>query len=225
MNLYYLSGIVLGTSETGWDLGPFAAGLQCLHLDTPLLQQQNTKKLSGTKNNCMPAVRVNSGPKRYKETKKPNCHFWRAWSKSRGWGPRAGYCAHPLHTPPPKGWAKHLSHPSGPTPGHTPTLTPYKEQARPSQGANKQGNLLFVLTAHCCSRGPSKALPEFLVWTLINFYWLRRPRTLVGNARNIEQKIESFTSWGKKDRKIFGPRLTITKGFRLAFYPYLHMKL
>ena len=23
-------------AETGWDLGPFAAGLQCLHLDTPL---------------------------------------------------------------------------------------------------------------------------------------------------------------------------------------------
>ena len=27
--------------------------LQCLHLDKPLLQQQNTKKLQGTKNNFM----------------------------------------------------------------------------------------------------------------------------------------------------------------------------
>ena len=27
--------------------------LQCLHLDKPLLQQQNTKKLQGTKNNCL----------------------------------------------------------------------------------------------------------------------------------------------------------------------------
>ena len=39
-------------TETGWDLGPFAAGLLCLHLDTPLLEQQDTKKLYGTKNNC-----------------------------------------------------------------------------------------------------------------------------------------------------------------------------
>ena len=30
--------------ETGWDLGPFAAVLQCLHLDTPPLEQQKTKK-------------------------------------------------------------------------------------------------------------------------------------------------------------------------------------
>ena len=36
-------------AEIGWDLGPFAAVLQGLHLDTPLLQQQNTKKLYGTK--------------------------------------------------------------------------------------------------------------------------------------------------------------------------------
>ena len=35
-----------------WDLGPTAAMLQCLHLDTPFLEQENTKKLYGTKNNC-----------------------------------------------------------------------------------------------------------------------------------------------------------------------------
>ena len=36
-------------SETGWDLGPLAA---VLAPDTHLLEQQNTKKLKGTKNNC-----------------------------------------------------------------------------------------------------------------------------------------------------------------------------
>ena len=36
---------------------------------------------------------------------------------------------------PPKEGAKHLSHPSNPTPGHTPTLTPYKEQACASLGS------------------------------------------------------------------------------------------
>ena len=40
---------------------------------------------------------------------------------------------------------------------------------------------LFVLPTPCCSGDPNKALPEFLVWPLINFYWLRKPRTLEGN--------------------------------------------
>ena len=41
--------------EISWDVGPFAAGLQCLHLDTPLFKQLNinTKKLDETKNNCV----------------------------------------------------------------------------------------------------------------------------------------------------------------------------
>ena len=58
-------------------------------------------------------------------------------------------------------------------PGHTPTLTVHKEQARrfhPAQLVSQQGILLFVLPPLCCSRGPNKALPEFLVWPLINFY-------------------------------------------------------
>ena len=35
------------------EAGTWDPTLQCLHLDSPLLQQQNTKKLYGTKNNCM----------------------------------------------------------------------------------------------------------------------------------------------------------------------------
>ena len=61
--------------EIGWDLGPFAAVLQCLGLDIPLLKQQNTKKLYGTKNNCVhAAVGTNSGQKIHRD-QKPNCHF------------------------------------------------------------------------------------------------------------------------------------------------------
>ena len=41
--------------------------------------------------------------------------------------------------------------------------------AHPSSGS-QQGNLLLVLAPPCCSRSPNKALPEFLVWLLINFY-------------------------------------------------------
>ena len=50
--------------ETGWDMGRFAAELQCLHLDTPLLQQQNTKKPYVTKNNyVLGQSQTNSGQK------------------------------------------------------------------------------------------------------------------------------------------------------------------
>ena len=72
-----------GRVETGWDLGPFAVMLQCLHLDKPLLQQQNTKKLYGTKNNCLHVQLGQIMDKKIQKTKKLNCHFWRARSKSR----------------------------------------------------------------------------------------------------------------------------------------------
>ena len=51
-------------------------------------------------------------------------------------------------------------HPSGLVPGHTPALTPDKEQAVPILGVSEQGNVLFVLAPRCCCRSPSKALPE-----------------------------------------------------------------
>ena len=69
-------------SGTGWELGPSAAVPQWLHLNTPLLEQQNTKK------DCMRlkmTVKVRLGQlldKSYRETKIPNCHFGRTWSKS-----------------------------------------------------------------------------------------------------------------------------------------------
>ena len=49
--------------------------LQCLHLDTPLLQQQNTKKLYGTKNNCVHVQLGQILEPKDTEIKKPNCHF------------------------------------------------------------------------------------------------------------------------------------------------------
>ena len=44
-----------GHVEIGWDLISFSAALQCLHLDKALLEQTNTKKLYGTKNDCVHA--------------------------------------------------------------------------------------------------------------------------------------------------------------------------
>ena len=109
--------------------------------------------------------------------KKPNCRFWRAGSKNN-WvsGAKAGYCSCPPALNTTKGWANHLSHPSGLTPGHSPTLTPNKEWACPTLGS-KQGNLLLVFAPSCSRhRGPHKALPEFLVWPRVNFYWLGKAK-------------------------------------------------
>jgi len=66
----------------------------------------------------------------------------------------------------------------------TPLPSPHiRNQGALPRWVSKRGNLLFILTPCFCSRSPKKTLPEFPVWPLINFYWLRRPRTLVGNRR------------------------------------------
>jgi len=125
-------------AETGWDLGPCAARLQCLYLDTPLLEQ-NIKKLYGTKNNGMHIqLGQTLDPKDTRRPKNPTATFEEP-------GAKAGYCPCPLHTTPLKGWAKHLSHPSSPTPGHTPTLTPHKEPAHSALGSKRGNQLLFSI--------------------------------------------------------------------------------
>ena len=77
--------------------------------------------------------------------------------------------------------AKYLSHPSRQTPGCPSTLIPYKEPAWPDSGEGASKGI-WCLFSHLCGRGPNKALPDFLVWLLINFYRLRRSRTLIGNT-------------------------------------------
>ena len=53
--------------ETDWDLGPFAAVLQCLYSDTPLLEQQRNYK--GIKINvCIQLGQIMD--RRYKKIKK-----------------------------------------------------------------------------------------------------------------------------------------------------------
>ena len=90
--------------------------------------------------------------KRYRETKKPTTTLEEPGAKTGCQEQKQGT----EHTLCPQ----HLSHPSSRTSGHIPTLTPNKEQACPlPRGANKQGNLLFILAPPCYSRGPSKAMP------------------------------------------------------------------
>ena len=70
-----VEAVVAVIVRQAWDLGPFAGELEYLHLDTSLLEQQNTKKLYGTKNNCMHVQLGQIMDKRYKKTQKSNCHF------------------------------------------------------------------------------------------------------------------------------------------------------
>ena len=66
-----------------------------------------------------------------KRPKNPTVTSEEPQAKARGQEQKAGHCACPQLTTPRKGWASHLSHPSGLTPGRVPTLTPYKEPAWP----------------------------------------------------------------------------------------------
>ena len=56
----------------------------CLHLDTPLLEQQNTKKLYGTKNNCLHAQLRQILDKKYKETKKTQLPLLKSLEQKQG---------------------------------------------------------------------------------------------------------------------------------------------
>ena len=57
---------------------------------------------------------------------------------------------------PSKRWANHLSYPFVPTPGHTPTLTPYKEPAHSALGSKRGNQLLFSIPL--LQQGPQKSL-------------------------------------------------------------------
>ena len=66
-----------------WDLGSFAAILQSLHLDTPLFQLQNTKKLYGTKNYC---VHAQLGQIPDQKIRKSQLPFLKRWKQKLGIG-------------------------------------------------------------------------------------------------------------------------------------------
>ena len=151
--------------EASWDLGPFAAMLQrCNSCTWTHLSLSNE-----TQRNCM---RLKITVCRHSRDK--------FWTKDTGrprkpavtfeeLGTQMEYCACPLHTMLPKEWLNHLKHPSGPTSGHILTLTLCQEKACLPWVQSKQGDLLFAFFAFCFIRGPNKALPEFLVWPLVNF--------------------------------------------------------
>lgn len=116
-----------------------------------------------------------------KKDQKPKCHFRGVRSKSRVMR------VIPAHSLTGRCGGDHLSHPSGPTPFKGPAH-PHSEKSSPSE--SEQGKLLLVLAPSCYGMGPNKALIEFLVWPLINFYWFRSPGTLV--SKNIKHTVNKY---------------------------------
>ena len=164
--------------------------------------------------------------KRFKKTKisvpllksweqKRCCACLLHWTPPKGWANQLGHpsCPIPGEVPiltPPKGWVNHLSHPAGLFPGHTSNVITYKKPVW-APTASEQGNVLLVLAPPCCSREPKKALPEFLVWFMINSYWLRRPRNLAGNMTIRWSLYFQFkVKWFKVLPRPFFPSLAIS---------------
>ena len=102
------------------------------------------------------------------------------------WGAKAGYssCAPALNFT--KGWENHLNRLSNLTPGHTSILTPSKELPTLLSGS-KQGNMLLVFSPFW--RGLNKALPEFLIWLLVNFYYLWKAKNPGQHQQHLVESI------------------------------------
>ena len=114
-----------------------------------------------------------------------------------------------LHTGPPRGWAGHLRHASGPLTNPSPSSPHLRKQLAPDELLNKGNCHLFLL--------PCEGLPE-LLWSLINFYWLKSLRTQVINCMKMRlvlyncftrknlvkgEMLRSFISWKKIGITIF----------------------
>ena len=127
--------------------------------------------------------------KRCKKTKKVQLLLLTSWEQNRGLRAKAGYSACPTAHNVTRGGQITEATPLTRTFDTPLPSLPCKELAQPPQRGSKQGSSLFVLTPCCFSRGFNKALPEFLVWPLINLYWLRWPRTLDNN---------NWTKWKAK---------------------------
>lgn len=143
--------------------------LQCLHLDQRLLQQQNAKRPSGTENYYVQLAQIID--KIGQRWKKTQLTFLKSQEQKQS-------TTHTRGTPHPKGREDHLRYPSG-GPWTHPTLSPGKEPARPLPPATEA--CCLFLPAQLL-RGPHNALPGFLLWLLLNSYWLRSPRAPVSNS-------------------------------------------
>ena len=123
--------------------------MESLHLDPPLLQLQNTKKLYRTKNNCVKA-QLGQILDRKIQRQKTQLPFLKGWAQKQGTA---------LNTI--EGWANHLSPTSSPTLAYT---SPQGTSLPPPLGS-----LLLVFTHSCSQQGsrPNKAFQIFFIYLFI----------------------------------------------------------
>ena len=97
--------------------------------------------------------------KKKNKPKTPNCHFWRAGAKTTI-GSKSKVLSMPLHST----W---------------PLASPLSSPHRRSQLTLLWEQVRELVACSLCSlrspQGPSKGLPEFLLWPLVSFYWLDFP--------------------------------------------------
>ena len=136
-------------AETGWD--PLLRGM---HLDntSPPAKKMQRNDVGLKRTLCMSSWGKFWTKK--KRDQKTQLSLLKSLEQKQGVGSKSRVLGHgPLHTPPPKVWANHLSHPSSLTPGHT--STPHKEQACPaSERTSKQRSLLFSPLCPVLRQGP-----------------------------------------------------------------------
>ena len=114
--------------------------------------------------------------------KKDTNHFWGARSKSRVLRMIPAHSTTNGVGRPPK---LHLM----PDPLDPPSPSPHlRNQLSPRHLREWARHMFLVFTPSCTRASPKKALPEFLVWSLINFYWLKRPKTWAGNLSILSSK-------------------------------------
>ena len=149
---------------------------QSSHLDTPLLELQNTKKLYGTKNNC---AHVQLGQildqKIQKRQKEPSAISEELGPKPKVWQKQSAPSP-TLNTT--KGKADHLNYP-------TTTLTHVrKELGLLTWGDNRRARF----TSYNQCRSPSTTLPEFLLGSLGNFPLLGEDQEPWSDQRELGQQ-------------------------------------
>lgn len=123
-----------------WDrLGSFADVLQCLHLDTLLLQKQNTNKWYGTKNNCVHEQLGQILDKNIKRLKFPTA-ILKSLEQTQG----------AMHAPCTQ---HHLSHTLA-NPLDTPTFTLIRNKLSSPQGKEPARGICYLFSLPTAAAGP-----------------------------------------------------------------------
>lgn len=129
--------------------------------------------------------------------------------------PAAGSHAWSLHPVPARGWAAHQT-PLAAQLTNLPTLTPFGNQPTYS-GNNKDICCLFLHSVLQLS--PSKASPESLPLSSYRLYWLKSPRTCLGNCLHSYKHIQlipnSTLHWKSHRFSIQWPKMLVLCTFYL----------